>query len=187
MTGLDFDIGQARSRINGVMMQSYVGRPVLLLGHFVSLDAGGKQLKLKTTDDHFILVELLQGPHGGGPMEPGCLLEASGVPANKNKLRCHQLVVQPFAASASGAELDRELYNEYVAAAAENADQLDLGDLQVHFGQGQQDAQQQPAVLEDDVTFDMGGSDGQQQQGGSDGQPPSSQTQQQPQGFYEQL
>lgn len=81
---------QAKRRINGSLMNQFVGRQVCVLGRASDLDMNGKSFTLTTSDNTPIRVQLQEPVHDS--LEE-MMVEVHGIPQKNNLIRCNNYVI----------------------------------------------------------------------------------------------
>lgn len=107
---MNVSTGKARKRILGSMLPQHIGDNVCVLGTLVQLESSGRMLKMKTSDDQLVTVQLQQPPNE--PIER--LLEVHGTVSANNAIQCFKCI--PFATE----NFDLNLYNEVLDVMSKN-------------------------------------------------------------------
>lgn len=119
------------SWVTGSLLSSYIGKPVSFIAQFMSLEAGGKFIKLRLTDDSVIMATAVVGVDSF--RREGWIF-ARGTVENRNKIRLESAYQFPEEMTSN---FDKTVYNEAVQIFVEDGQGIltvDRKDCFEHFG-----------------------------------------------------
>lgn len=120
------------SWITGSLLSSFVSQPVTLFAQFMSIEGGGKFMKIRLTDDSVIMATPV--PTGAETFDRDSWLYIRAIVENRNKIKLVSVYKFPETMSA---KFNKSNYNEAVSTMIELGSgylTIDKKDLFEHFG-----------------------------------------------------